>query len=318
MMNSGPSGFHNAPLSKAILFLTGSFSVGASVLKLQHLLDFTDLSSILSKYPAWRLITNHFFFASPGELLFGLLLIYYFRLFERQMGTVKFGGFTFVTLAIATMTQIALYVVSPTTKISSGPYSLLFACFVLFFSDVPSTYRFHLCGIPASDKLFVYILALQLLLSNSTNSVFSGICGIIAGLAYKSETLGLNKWKLPSIVNHFCRRFLLPILESTTRPSIQRSPIPIPNSNPRTTTMPSFPNTSPHQPNFSSLGYSDQLLPTNQFLNPQVFGTTPQPPTDESIELLSNMGFSRQDVVEALTRSNNNVEIATHILLDQN
>jgi hypothetical protein len=33
--------------------------------------------------------------------------------------------------------------------------------------------------------------------------------------------------------------------------------------------------------------------------------------------MLTNMGFSRQAVVQALQRCNNNVEMATHILLDQ-
>jgi len=313
MMNSGPSGFHNATFSKAILLLTGTLSVGASILKLQHLLEFADLTSVFSKYQVWRLVTNHFFFGSPGELLFGLLLIYYFRLFERQMGTTKFAGFTFVSLVVATLTQVALYVAVPTTKLSSGPYSFLFSCFVLFFSDVPATHRYRLCGIPASDKLFIYTLALQLLISNSPSSVFSGICGIIGGLAYKSETLGLYRWKFPHFVNNFCKRFLLPLLESSSR-SIQRSPIPIPNTN---RTIPTFSNTFPQTNNISSQGYTDQLVPTHPIMNPQVFGT-PQPPSDESIDLLINMGFQRQDVVEALIRSNNNVEMATHILLDQN
>lgn len=54
-------------------------------------MNIPDLNSILFNMQFWRLITSHLFFTSPGELLFGTLLIYYFRLLERQMGTEKFA-----------------------------------------------------------------------------------------------------------------------------------------------------------------------------------------------------------------------------------
>ncbi len=39
-------------------------------------------------------------------------------------------------------------------------------------------------------------------------------------------------------------------------------------------------------------------------------------PSEESIQFLMNMGFAREAAVEALLQSNNNVELATNILLD--
>jgi len=304
MLNSGPSGFQNAPFSKALLLVAAAFSIGSSVLKVQHLFDFPNIGSVLSKFEIWRLVTSHFFFASPGELLFGLLLMYYFRLFERQMGTVKFGSFACISVGLSTMAQVAIYVILPSIKFTSGPYSFLFACLVLFFADVPATHRFRLCGISATDKLFVYILVLQLFFSNSPQSIFSSICGILGGLAYKSDTLGLNRRKFPLFLTQFCSRFILPFLESPSRPSIQRTPIPIPPIDR------AIPFTAPFS-QAPTQGYSDQLIPNYPI--PQV-----QPPSDESIDLLTGMGFPRQAVVDALIRCNNNVEMATHILLDQN
>lgn len=48
-------------------------------------LDFTNLIQF------WRLFSHHSFFQTLPEIMFGLLLIYHFRLFERQMGSAKFG-----------------------------------------------------------------------------------------------------------------------------------------------------------------------------------------------------------------------------------
>jgi len=274
-------------------------------------MDFPNLSSVISHYQPWRLLTSHLFFTSPGELLFGLILIYYFRLFERQMGSSKFGGFTAVVISLSTLVQIATYVILPGVKFAPGPYSFIFACFVLFWTEVPATYRFRLAGISATDKLFTYILGLQLLFSNSPHSVLSGICGILSGLIYRSESLGLQKFRLPKFVNNLFKRFVLPMVESS-RPSSQRpTTIPISNNRPAAA-PPTFANTT-----FGVQGYPEQLLPGATHMN---FPTPPalrSPPSEESIELLTSMGFQRQEVLDALARCNNNVEMATHILLDQ-
>jgi membrane associated rhomboid family serine protease len=39
----------------------------------------------------WRFITGPFIFSSIGELFFGMILLYVFRLFERLWGTQKFS-----------------------------------------------------------------------------------------------------------------------------------------------------------------------------------------------------------------------------------
>ena len=39
----------------------------------------------------WRLLVTPLWFSSAGEVLFGLALLYTFRLFERQMGTLRFA-----------------------------------------------------------------------------------------------------------------------------------------------------------------------------------------------------------------------------------
>jgi membrane associated rhomboid family serine protease len=46
--------------------------------------------AIVKKYQFWRILTSPCVFASTPELVFGLFLIYYFRIFERQIGSNKY------------------------------------------------------------------------------------------------------------------------------------------------------------------------------------------------------------------------------------
>jgi hypothetical protein len=74
------------------MLLTGGTSVLVGVTNmLPHLKLNSLMGDVVGRFQLWRLATNHFFFTSPGEVLFGLILFYYFRLFERQMGSAKFG-----------------------------------------------------------------------------------------------------------------------------------------------------------------------------------------------------------------------------------
>jgi len=46
---------------------------------------------------------------------------------------------------------------------ASGPYGLIFASFVPFYLDIPVSSRFHIFGINFTDKSFIYLAGLQVL-----------------------------------------------------------------------------------------------------------------------------------------------------------
>ena len=48
------------------------------------------LQKVVQKLQLWRLVTAPFVFSSTPELLFGLYLLYFFRVFERQIGSNKY------------------------------------------------------------------------------------------------------------------------------------------------------------------------------------------------------------------------------------
>jgi len=238
--------------------------------------------------------------------MFGAILIYYFRIFERQMGSAKFGGFTFMSILSSTFILIPFFVFFSQMKgIPSGPYSFIFSCFVQFYFDIPATYRFRICGIPVTDKFFTYILGLQLIFSNFHGSVLVSICGILGGLLYRLDAFRVTKFQFPSIINNFATRFLLPFLQSTSR--TQRSPIQINQIGQPLTNVSSFPSVPSE-----SQGFSDQLLSSGF----SMVSSHSLPVSEDSILLLTSMGFSRETVIQALRRTNNDVHLATNILLD--
>jgi ubiquitin-associated domain-containing protein 2 len=94
MFQSGPSGFSKAPLTQGICVLTGVMSIlnGVLVDKSRTGVSLFDLTSVsLKRYELWRYLSSPFVFSSASEFIFGMLLVYVMRQFERRFGAKKFG-----------------------------------------------------------------------------------------------------------------------------------------------------------------------------------------------------------------------------------
>lgn len=59
--------------------------------ELHYSLMYFLLQDIFSNFRLWKLIVSIFAFSSAPELMFGLYLLYYFRVFERQIGSNKYS-----------------------------------------------------------------------------------------------------------------------------------------------------------------------------------------------------------------------------------
>lgn len=51
-----------------------------------------------------------------------------------------------------------------------------------------------------SEKSWIYLLAMQLLLSDGVPSVVSGLSGLLAGYIYQHDAYGFQNLRLPAIV----------------------------------------------------------------------------------------------------------------------
>jgi hypothetical protein len=118
---------------------------------------------------------------------------------------------------------------------------------------------------------------LQLLWSSFPGSLVSGVCGLIAGVLYRSETLSLKHWRVPNFLEKACVSYILPWLSSTS----------------------------------STVASHD----AGRRRSPQI-GQQEMPVPEESIAALVSLGFERERAITALRASNLNVERAASSLLD--
>ncbi|KAJ4782580.1 Ubiquitin-associated domain-containing family protein [Rhynchospora pubera] len=290
MQGGGLSGFQNAPVTRALIIASGFLTVALGARGKSRLLGLSYQD--LTKNPrVWRIIASGLAFSSTPELLFGLYLLYYFRLFERQIGSNKFSVFILFSGAVSSALEVIALMLLKDSKFSvlaSGPYSLIFALFVPFYFDIPITSRFRILGINFSDKSFIYLAGLQLLLSSWRRSLVPGICGLIAASLYRLNVFGIRRLKIPGAIASFFSRYFA---SSSPGPS------------------------GPLRRNIAGNIASNMGRQTQRNYRPATVVPPPEPPA-ASLETLVSMGFDENAARQALTQARNDINVATNILLE--
>jgi len=284
MLSGGPSGFYNAPVMKSITLLVAGSSIGVSVFGMKKMVGLGNPSTLLHGLQLWRLIPNYVFFSNPLEAVLGVLFLYHFRVFERQMGSAKFAAFVMSTWVMNSMMTLLFVVLFPSRNIVSGPYGLVFSLLVQFYFEVPSTYRFRIFGISVGDKILTYLLSLQLMGTQFPSSLFAALSGIVVGLIYRSEILPIQRFIVPSSLVRLAQRYILPLVQQPRR----RAPLNLNMLNPQ------------------------QRAPIQQHMP-----TAAVPPPESAVAVLMDMGFSREEARAALSQANNDPQLAAALLLDQ-
>ncbi|KAH9606332.1 hypothetical protein KSS87_005329 [Heliosperma pusillum] len=267
-MNGGPSGFNNAPVTKAIVISSTLFTI---------------------------------FFGFQGR--------------SHKLG-LSYQVFILFSYAVSFFLESSILALlkDPGSSITTGPYSLIFSAFVPFFFDIPVSTRFRVLGLKFSDKSFIYLAGLQILIDDSNNlfatcgvtphnalvstmqlllsswkrSILPGICGVIAGFLYRTNIFSIRKAKLPYFLTSLFSRVSWP---STGSPS----------SSAGTRNTPSITSVAPYagrQRNYPS----------------PIVGS--MEPSEDSITMLVSMGFDRDNARQALAQARNDINVATNILLE--
>ncbi|CAK7340249.1 unnamed protein product [Dovyalis caffra] len=291
-MNGGPSGFNNAPITKTFVIASAIFTVflgikgGSNKLGLSY-------QDIFRNPRLWKLIFSVFAFSSTPEMMFGLYLLYYFRVFERQIGSNKYSVFILFSVMVSLLFEVfavALLKDPSANLLTSGPYGLIFASFIPFYFDIPISTRFRIFGVHFSDKSFIYLAGVQLLLSSWKRSILPGICGILAGSLYRLNLFGIRKAKLPEFIASFFSRLSWPRMSS-----------------PRGATTRNVTG-STGSPSTYAGRHVERIHPA-----PVAPSTEP---TEDAITTMVSMGFDRNSARQALVQARNDVNTATNILIE--
>lgn len=295
-MNGGPSGFYNAPVTKAIVISSALFTIFVGIKGRSSSALGLSYQDIFKKLQLWRLILSAFAFSSTPEMMFGLYLLYYFRVFERQIGSNKYSVFILFSVIVASVFEVLALVLLKDPTISTlapGPYALIFASFIPFYFDIPVSTRFRIFGFPFTDKSFIYLAGLQLLFSSWKRSLLPGICGALGGSLYRLNVLGVRRIKFPEFVASFFSRL--------SWPSLGGSSSTVSGSN-TIGNVPSYP------------GRQLEVPSTNPSSTPHL-GSMVEPP-EQSIATLVSMGFDRNIARQALVQARNDINVATNVLLE--
>lgn len=129
--------------------------------------------------------------------------------------------------------------------IPGGPYGVIFALFVTspcretdcrlwqHHRIVPALYRLRVFGVEANNKWFVYILALQLVLSDPPASLIASASGLLTGMWYRSDSSialpsarsrpriyirPLRSYRIPVSLHVLVARVFSPLLGTSTPP----------------------------------------------------------------------------------------------------
>ncbi|KAK4412837.1 Rhomboid-like protein 20 [Sesamum alatum] len=294
-MNGGPSGFNNAPVTRTIVIASALFTIIFGIQGRSRNLGWS-YQDIFKKFQIWKLIVSVFGFSSTPELVFGIYLLYYFRVFERQIGSNKYTVFILFSITVSLLLEVlALWLLKdPSLNIlTSGPYGLIFSSFVPFFFDIPVSTRFRVFGLNFSDKTFIYLAGLQLFLSSWKRSMLPGICGILAGSLYRLNVLRVRRMKFPEFIASFFSRLSWPSMGSTSPTGSSRNVLG--NAPPYAVRQ--------MEGNYPAGNYSAPL-------------SSMMEPPEDSIATLVSMGFDRNSARQALIRSRNDLTAATNILLE--
>jgi len=221
-------------------------------------------------------LRNFFVTQSIGELLLSLILVYNFRFFERLMGSNKYAVFCTLSCVFSCFVQFVylMFFNRSATVVFCGPYPIIFACFALYFTQVPVLYSFTRYNLPFNDKSIYYFLGFELLLSYFPYSLISSLCGFLFGLLYQDEQFYLSSIKFPSPIIDLCRKFIKPYM------GIIESPVQI---------------------NYANDVNQNNLPPHDNNLIQQRNAIS-----EDNILALVNMGFTREEAIDAL-RINENV-----------
>eukprot|EP00833_Pecoramyces_ruminatium_P007049 jgi/Orpsp1_1/1181081/evm.model.c7180000075782.1 len=268
MLASGFKGFTNASVTKLSMVAFSAHTFLSSIMDTRHThhLQYANLE----RHQYHKIITKNSVFSNSGSLLFGLLLLYQFRILERQRGSSKYICYI-ITVGALSSTLETLYIIvthalNIKTIIPSGPYAIIASTLYLFYKTVPVSFTMKILGITFSDKFFSYLLAFQLYFSESISTLPSLIIGFVSGILYNANILGMKSWRFPKLIRNFFKKYVAPIVDTKKPRSLS---IPTQNTN---------------------VPYRTQTTAPNQ----------------ELIKLLKDMGFTDEErIKQALIQSNN-------------
>jgi len=337
----GPSqhttgGFQGAPVSK---FITGASIVGHVALHvpmfsaLKHILH-CNLTRVISNGQFWRIFTSKLVFLDTKDAIFCLILLYQFRVFERRYGSRNFSSRILATSVMTAVSELLINLaygwihgsMSHAGTLAIGPFGLILPLFVNYFCEIPNLGAANFASI--SSKSMFYIIGCQVAFSSTPNTIVV-LSAILAGLLSRNNFLWVSSWlKVPTLLSSITDKLLgwlvrtgesAPVSELLGATlEIQRAQSAELMEQRMLRQQQAMFEERNRRANRVGQGFQEQLV-NNQLFPQRGRGVPPTlrtvEPSEENVQMLVDMGFGRDRVMQALRQTGNDVQSATAILL---
>lgn len=301
MLNTGQPGFVHAPVSKVVAGVVIFSTIFSSIVDFRRRLTL-DANSFKEAIQPWRLVTHHAVFTTPGETLFGMILLYIFRQQERVMGSSRFSCFILVSCifySILLTCVLLLYPgIAPFPLPAPGPYGIIVPCLMHFIFETPSIYHFQMFGFAhLSDKTFTYLIMFQFILSFRPHSLISTTVAALVALMMRVPPFSQLP-DLPQPLVQFFSNNVLPLVASTPPTSNSRRRL---RAHTNTNIAIQANRVAEDGAMVPDAGQND--APDGSHLTPA------------HVDTLVSMGFTQEDAVRALQYAQDDLQVATDLLL---
>ena len=145
-------------------------------------------------------------------------LIYFFRIFERRSGSLKFSSNICLSMLLGLSLDLLLSPLLPidwSPLLTPGPLYLVLPLFVPYYLNIP-TKSGPLGPISVSNKAITYLVGLQIGLSSPFTMMTSLVSLVVGGAVHCSR---LSKLLLPSMLGELSNSLLGWIISSSPPPA---------------------------------------------------------------------------------------------------
>jgi len=315
-------GFYKAPVSKSLLLFVGSSHVVSHIPSFSNLFkrifsvtvarpELTSLGGLL------RIVASKLVFPDTKSTILALVLIYFFRVFERRFGSLRLSSNLFLCWGLTVSLELAL---SPfiDLPLSPGPLSIILPLFVPFYYQIPLTSSSQFGPVHISTKSLTYLLGLQLALT-SPSTIIASILSLLTGCLVFLTPLS-HKFKFPSLVGSLLDKVLGPIIKSgppttATGSGLLGATLEIQRTQQAEAIEQQLMRSRAARFNVPIGGRQmrlDEMWRGGGGQNQRRRDVNPSP---DMVAVLTDMGFSRDRAEAALIQNNNNIDQATNQLL---
>lgn len=306
-------GFYGAPVSKSLMLFIGC---GHAVTYIPALQSFrrllkVDVHNLDSVSKLIRFFPSKLAFPDTRDTILVLFLIYFFRVFERRYGSLKFSSVLLTSFTVSVLLELVAAWLTGFHQ--AGPFGLALPLLIPYYLHVPVLSSAAFGQVSVSSKTLAYLLGLQIAVASSGHLAVTA-CSLVAGLLFCSPIV--HKLRLPGWFGRVCDATFGRVFHSSAPEGggLQGATLEIQRSQ-------------------QAEAIEQQLMRARNRHNVPIGGrqmrleemwgrgqrgaaaAVQQQPSPELLQTLVDMGFSRQRAVQALQQAGGDLDQATNILL---